>query len=727
MRSQTAQGPYFFADFQLDPLRRVLLKGGEPVSLNPKAVELLLVLVEKRTEVLSKNDLLGTVWPDQIVEENNLTVHVSALRKALGDRNGQRQFIVTIPGRGYQFVADVRHSALSDALVVEHHSVTRITVEEEDEDAAKEPLAISIISRNRSVIAGAACALLLACGGFVMYRYFSRQKAVVHFSRFEITRQTNSGRVLTAVVSPDGRYITYAQSEADGQSLWLRHVPTGSQNRIVEPQPVAYWGLSFTPDNNYIYATTFEKSQADPVLSKYPVLGGVVERLPVVTNTGVSFSPDGRRMAYVVSSSSSNGSILWTANADGSDPKLLALQKDPNFFAMEGNTVAWSPDGETIACAVVENSGDGLNMSVVGYNVRDGKPMRLTRERWNIITGLAWTAHKLVFTGNKQPGLPSQVWLVSQDGGETRRVTNDLNNYRGVSMKGDSGALVTVQTQVTSGIWTAKVSGDGAGDFKSEYSEVGNIPAAAWTMNGELAYVSIASGAPELWLLKPGDRARQLTIDSRISDFAVSPDGRYIVMVSNRDGGPNLWRIDMNGAGFKQLTSGAGEVRPRFGPDGKVVYFQKGFGNVRSSVWSVSIEGNDLRQLTEPHQIYPDVSPDGKHVIYSYMHKEGGGAGQWRLGLANLEDGRQIQSFEVPGSVTNRLTRWMTDNSGFLYISTTGGVSNVWLQPLDGGVARPVTNFSVQQIETFDLSRDRALAVVRSHKANDAVLLVDGS
>ena len=67
MRSQTAQGPYFFADFQLDPLRRVLLKEGEPVSLNPKAVELLLVLVEKRTEVLSKDDLLerGLARPDR--------------------------------------------------------------------------------------------------------------------------------------------------------------------------------------------------------------------------------------------------------------------------------------------------------------------------------------------------------------------------------------------------------------------------------------------------------------------------------------------------------------------------------------------------------------------------------------------------------------------------------------------------------------------------------------
>lgn len=723
MTSQTAQCPYFFADFQLDPLRRVLLKDGEPVSLNPKTVELLLVLIDRRTEVLSKDDLLEAVWPDQIVEENNLTVHVSALRKALGDRNPQRQFIVTIPGRGYQFVADVRRSELPDALVVEHHSVTRITVEEDDD--AQETLfarAISILAGNRKFIAGTASALLLACAGFFTYPYFVRQKAVAHFSRFEIKRQTNSGRVLTAVVSPDGRYVTYAQSEADGQSLWLRHIATGSQNRIVEAQPVEYWGLTFTPDNNYIYATTFEKSQADPVLSKFPVLGGVVERLPVVTNAGVSFSPDGGRMAYVVSSSSSKGSILWTANADGSDKKFVALQKDPNFFAMEGNTVAWSADGKTIACAVVENSTDGLNMSVVGYNVQDGKATRLTSDRWNIITGLAWAGDNLVFTGNTLPGSPSQVWLVTADARTTRRITNDLNNYRGVSMQSDSGAMVTVQTEVTSGIWTGRVTSEGAGDFKPKYSEVGHIPAVAWTMNGDLAYVSIASGASELWLLKAGGQARQLTVDARVSHFAISPDGRYIVLVSNRGGSPNLWRMDIDGAGWKQLTNGDGEVRPRFSPDGKVVYFQKGFGNVRSSVWSISIEGNELRQLTEPHQIYPDISRDGKQVIYSYMD-----AGRWRLGVANLKDGKQFQSFEVPGSVSNRLTRWMPGNRAFMYISTVGGVSNLWLHPIDGGVARPLTNFSAQEIETFDLSPARALAVVRSYTANDAVLLLDGS
>ncbi|HLL72570.1 MAG TPA: winged helix-turn-helix domain-containing protein [Pyrinomonadaceae bacterium] len=749
MKDPAAQSPYLFAEFELDPLRRVLLRGGRPVALNPKAVEVLLAMVERRAEVLSKDELLKAVWPDQIVEENNLTVHVSALRKALGEKRGAHEFIVTIPGCGYRFVADVRRADPADALIVEHHSVTHITVEEDDEDddtprageaqgvSASPALLEKSSARNatqkrRAVQVGAATTitLFLALGAFFAYKPPDAKKRSNEFERFEIKRQTNTGKVLGAVVSPDGQYLAYAQTGADGQSLWLRHVPTGSGSRIVEPKPVEFWGLTFTPDGHYIYATTFEKSQADPVLTKIPVLGGVTERLPVVTNAGVSFSPDGRRMAYVVSSRSSGGSILWTAGADGSDKKFVALRKDPNSFAMQANTVAWSPDGGTIACAVLNNAGDGLHMSVVGYGVRDGVEKQLTAGRWNFIDGVAWASgnESLLLTGNDRQGVPSQVWFVPAGDGQARRVTNDLNNYHGVSMTSGGGSFVTVQTDTTSGIWTAQLNEDWkANDFRQNFSETGEIPAIGWNPGGELVYLSVASGAPELWLLNAeSGRARQLTIDARASDFAVSPDGRYLVVVSNRAGKPNLWRIDADG-GSKQLTGGDGERRPRFASDGRFVFFQKGFGNVLSSIWKVSIDaGGDPQQLTRTHQTYPDVSPDGQRLVYSFMDTSATDAGQWRLGIAGVEDGKQLASFALPASVTNRLTRWTPDGQVLIFISTVGGVSNLWLQPADGSRARQITDFSAQEIEAFDLARGgRGLAVVRTHRASDAVLLSD--
>src|SRR5215203_1145824 len=107
----TVNKRFSFDEYELNSETRLLRKRGEIVSLNPKAFDLLLVLVENHEKILSKNELLDLVWPDQFVEENNLTVHVAALRKALGEKKDEHRFIVTLPGRGYTFVAEVRPSA----------------------------------------------------------------------------------------------------------------------------------------------------------------------------------------------------------------------------------------------------------------------------------------------------------------------------------------------------------------------------------------------------------------------------------------------------------------------------------------------------------------------------------------------------------------------------------------------------------------------------------------
>jgi DNA-binding winged helix-turn-helix (wHTH) protein/TolB-like protein/Tfp pilus assembly protein PilF len=99
---------YEFGPFRVDPQKRLLLGEKGPVALAPKAYELLLVLVENQGRVLDKGELMRRVWPDQIVEEANLTVNISALRKALGESPNERRFIVTVPGRGYKFVEGVR-------------------------------------------------------------------------------------------------------------------------------------------------------------------------------------------------------------------------------------------------------------------------------------------------------------------------------------------------------------------------------------------------------------------------------------------------------------------------------------------------------------------------------------------------------------------------------------------------------------------------------------------
>jgi DNA-binding winged helix-turn-helix (wHTH) protein/TolB-like protein/Flp pilus assembly protein TadD len=99
---------YEFGDFRLDSTKRVLLREGATVPLTPKCFDVLLLLVSRRGQIVSKDELMTRVWPDTIVEENNLNVNVSLLRKTLGEKPNDHRFIVTVPGSGYQFVAEVR-------------------------------------------------------------------------------------------------------------------------------------------------------------------------------------------------------------------------------------------------------------------------------------------------------------------------------------------------------------------------------------------------------------------------------------------------------------------------------------------------------------------------------------------------------------------------------------------------------------------------------------------
>src|SRR4051812_37908091 len=91
-----AKTNFFFDDFEVDSLKRKLLKNGQLVHLKPKTFDLLVTLIEHRGEVLSKNELFDLVWKNQFVEENNLTVHIAALRKALGETKNNTRFIITV-------------------------------------------------------------------------------------------------------------------------------------------------------------------------------------------------------------------------------------------------------------------------------------------------------------------------------------------------------------------------------------------------------------------------------------------------------------------------------------------------------------------------------------------------------------------------------------------------------------------------------------------------------
>src|SRR5438067_1623054 len=156
-------------------MKRQLLREGEVVPLYSKAFDLLLVMVQNGGRDLTKDELLETVWPGQMLEEANLTVNMSAVRKALGEKAVRPRYIVNIPGRGYRFVADVREARdVPAAVIFETRTISQITVEQEETndglDLARQiaaPPGSRIITWPRVVIGGIAALIVVGLGGLL--------------------------------------------------------------------------------------------------------------------------------------------------------------------------------------------------------------------------------------------------------------------------------------------------------------------------------------------------------------------------------------------------------------------------------------------------------------------------------------------------------------------------------------------------------------------------------
>src|ERR1035438_4826070 len=166
---------YEFGPFHMDPDKQILLRGNDPVQVTPKAFETLLVLVRRSRDVVSKEELLKAVWPNSFVEESNLSQNIFLLRKALGDTAENRQYIVTLPGRGYRFAASVRTvTEQGEALVAQARTRTQIVIEEKEAETEQVLKALPIPQKRgagrKLLLSAAVVALLLALGAFLLIR-----------------------------------------------------------------------------------------------------------------------------------------------------------------------------------------------------------------------------------------------------------------------------------------------------------------------------------------------------------------------------------------------------------------------------------------------------------------------------------------------------------------------------------------------------------------------------
>lgn len=204
---------FTFDGYHLDASRRLLLKDGVPVALHAKAFDVLLALVGRHGEVITKEELLEIAWPGQFVEEGNLTVQISTLRKLFAETKNEHRFIVTVPGRGYTFVADVSHP---EELVVESHRRSTIVIEENLAGNATSDVArLAAPSRTRwsRVVTVGSLVMIFAAGGLGYLLYSSTAAATKQIKTIAVMPFANE------TSNPDLEYLTDGITETLINSL----------------------------------------------------------------------------------------------------------------------------------------------------------------------------------------------------------------------------------------------------------------------------------------------------------------------------------------------------------------------------------------------------------------------------------------------------------------------------------------------------------------------------
>ncbi len=567
--------------------------------------------------------------------------------------------------------------------------------------------------------------LLICTSGYVGYRVIKKQPAKDLAQSLQFQRLPISGNIKEAIISPDGKYVATIIEEGGRQAIQLTELATSSDIRIASPSEHGYRGLSFSPDNNYVYYLEEEMDTA--TLYRVSKLGGNNRKILENVNTPVTFSPSGSRISFVRYNLKEQ-SALMTANEDGTNEQTLETYKFPDEYVVSGlGGPAWAPLGDVIACLTVDRATQPHQMHVEAIDIKDGSRRRVNKEAWYQIERVSWLAdgRGLVLAGSNTFLNSPQLFVLSFPDGEVIKLTNDPNSYLTISSAADSSILLTLELEMISNIWLMPSDNlDQATTLTASQNK--GITDIAWLSENTVIHVANGTGGLNIWSenMLDGKNSQLTSVGGSNDQPSVSPDKRYIVFVSNRSGFLNIWRMNSDGTNQVQLTNGKYEDMPRITPDGKWVVYHSPQSTKNGYIWKVSIDGGEPVRLVNQDALYPAVSPDGKMLACFIWDKNI--KSKLELGLFSLETGSLVKEFTLPRFVRvsiNKL-RWSPDAQKLVFVSDVNGVSNLWVQPLNGTTPKPVTDFKESQIFDFAWSPNgQQLACVRGNMTSYIVLI----
>jgi serine/threonine protein kinase len=536
-----------------------------------------------------------------------------------------------------------------------------------------------------------------------------------------IRRITSSGDVVSASISPDGKYVAYIVSNDAGGSLWIRQLGTRQDLRLLPPvQHAGFRGPTFTPDGTGIVYVLLNNENPAGTLFRISTLGGRSERILEGIESAPSFSPDGRRMAYLRADFPRRGqSSLMVAASDGSDARPLATRQYPDLFApvsFGGGGGAWSSDGALIAAAV-NRAQSPQEATLFGFNLEGGAPKPLSDAKWRTLGQAAWLPDLsgLVVVGTLQDDplaaaeIPLRLWFLPYPTGPPRRLTNDLLFYRTATISADGRSLVTVGVDVTTQIWRVPLTGEGRAQ-KISTGRLEGWNGVSVAPDGRIVFSAVDDTQVTVVIANAdGSNPVPLTREAGLFPAAFSGGVAYIAPGVS---GNEIRVTDYHGRNVRTVVRGVDADMLAMTRDGQWLAY-----HLNRLLWKVRLDGSGNQQLTTLQTTFCSWSPSGDRLALLYDD-----AGQRRLGIMSSAGGGVTWSIPYSYRIGSTV-RWTPDGTALLVNDQPNDLANIWKVPFEGPPQK-LTRLSEQDAYVFDVSPDgKTAAVSRGRLSRDAILI----
>jgi Tol biopolymer transport system component/DNA-binding winged helix-turn-helix (wHTH) protein len=666
---------YSFETTCVDVVRMVVTRDGVPVSLEPKAMDVLLYLLANRDRLVTKDELLDAVWKDTFVTPNTLTRSVALLRKALGDDAQEPRIIGTVAKRGYRFIAPVTEAASGFGTVPPTATAAAQT-------AAATGGRMWPVRATVGAVTGL-LAIVVAAVWFINRPAPAPAPAAA--GEIAVTRfTTRLGVDSFPSISPDGRSVVYVSDRTGSLELYQTGLTVGAPDVALTSNGGRNTQPEWSPDGKWVAF----RSERFGGIWVVPSAGGPPQQI-VDAGSDPSWSPDSERLAFVSDVvSSATPSALWTVRRDGGDRQAVPLS-----ISIVGVVIqpAWSHNGRFIAFAVNQ----GRTLRDVWVTSTDGRVVR------KVATGLTgqdirWAPDDdgLFWGGVNEQRLSRLMHLrMNPETGEAigtpeGRLPIDAGRMEGLSLARDGRALFGI-VQSDANLWQIDLRGNDVGEATRLTADTVRTTYPRISRDGRIAFVQFVDGREvTAWIMAADGTDRVPLMSSGAiqaphwsrdaSRMFALLDGRAVwVDLATRRTTPIEVQFDSTGSA-QLVPDESGLLNHRAGAGGVI------------NVWLSPFGGGPPRQMTfDPEGAsYGAYAPDGRWIGVQLTR----GSDTW-LGVMPAEPGAAIVPL-VKERGQSWLYSWSPDSERLAFAGERDGVWNIYDVERATGTVRQLTHWT---------------------------------